>query len=112
MKFVSEYISRVKSLPFFRHNDFKANLIFVLIILLYFVLAEDLVTEMAKSKDEIGSFLAICEESRHSLTVIESVVFKLVILSKVYALSCPILIPKFIFCNQSGRSPPDKSFQI
>ena len=54
---IQKYYNAVLQTPFFENNDFNANLIFVLCIVFFIVVAEDLKSEMAKEKNEI-SFVA------------------------------------------------------
>lgn len=101
-------IRKIKNLPLFRYNDFRANFIFVLFILFYFVLFEDLGTEMAKDKDEIGNFLSITNESNHEISIIDTGIFDEISCEKIISLSNFIVINKFISFIYSGRSPPPK----
>ncbi len=104
---IQKYYNSILQTPFFENNDFKANLIFILSIIFFFVLAEDLGSEMAKEKDEI-SFI--------SATLTESVDFL-----NFNKIGLPVYSPELItflqiqntsFSKQisydfnSGRSPP------
>ncbi|MBK7160709.1 MAG: hypothetical protein IPH77_19750 [Ignavibacteria bacterium] len=44
---IQKYYNSILQTPFFENNDFKANLIFILSIIFFIVLAEDL-SEMAR----------------------------------------------------------------
>lgn len=66
---IIKYYRKIKSLPFFKYNDFKANLIFVLGIIFFFVIMEDLEKEFAKEKNEIGFFTSTLTESVDSITL-------------------------------------------
>lgn len=58
-----KYLNIIKDLSFFRHNNPKANLIFILGICLFFVIAEDLGNDFSIERDEIDSFIAVSEKS-------------------------------------------------
>lgn len=62
-KSFGKYLDFVKNLSFFRHNDLTANLIFILGICLFFVIAEDLGKELSVERNEIDSIIAISEKS-------------------------------------------------
>lgn len=58
-----KYLNFVKNLSFFRQNDLKANLILILGICLFFVIAEDLGNEISVERKEIDSIIAVSEKS-------------------------------------------------
>lgn len=106
-KIIQKYYSKIKSTPFFEKNDFKANLIFILSVIFFIVIAEDLGSEMAKEKDEISFLSATLTES------VDSINFN--------TIELPVYIPELITFLQtentsftsnlsydfhSGRSPP------
>lgn len=94
-------------MPFFRNNDFKANLIFVLGIIFFIVLAEDLGSEMAKEKDEISFYTATMTESVNSIyfNTTNPLIFTPVLITY-------LIIEDTDFSNHerfafhTGRSPP------
>lgn len=104
---VLKYYNHILQMPFFRNNDLKANLIFVLGIVFFFVLAEDLGSEMAKEKDEISFYTATMTESVNSINfnTIEPLIFTPVLIAY-------LTIEKTDFSDlnnctfHSGRSPP------
>lgn len=62
-KSFGKYLDFVKNLSFFRHNDLKANFIFILGICLFFVIAEDLGNGLSVERNEIDSIIAVSEKS-------------------------------------------------
>ena len=61
-KSFGKYLDFIKNLSFFRHNDLTANLIFILGICLFFVIAEDLGKEFSVEKNEIDYIIAVSEK--------------------------------------------------
>lgn len=61
-KSFGKYLDFIKNLSFFRHNDLTANLIFILGICLFFVIAEDLGKEFSVEKNEIDFIIAVSEK--------------------------------------------------
>lgn len=106
MRLITGNIRRIKRLPFFRDNDFRANFIFILFVLFYFVLFEDLGSEMAKDKDEIGVFLAICNETNNVNSITDTGIFDEISCENTIPLSDYIVINQFYCYIYSGRSPP------
>lgn len=106
-KIFSKYRSKILQTQFFAHNDFKANLIFVLGILLMFIIAEDLSSELAKEKNELGNIVAtltVTIDSIHfnqtnPLNYIPDVIAYLTIEDINYT-------AKHFTQYNSGRSPP------
>ncbi len=102
-----KYLKKFSKLPFFAHNDFKANLIFVLGIILFLVVLEDLEKEFATEKDEIGFFVTTLTGSIDSvnLGLISTTLFVPPLIGFQY-------IQNIIFTNTqkfdfpTGRSPP------
>lgn len=62
-KSFGKYLNFVKNLSFFRQNDLKANLILILGICLFFVIAEDLGNEISVERKEIDFIIAVSEKS-------------------------------------------------
>jgi len=104
---IQKYYNPILQTPFFENNDFKANLIFVLSVVFFFVAAEDLTSEIAKDKNEISFVSATLTQS------VDSSNFNIIVLP-VYSpeLITFLQIQNTTFSKQisfdfnSGRSPP------
>lgn len=58
-----KYLNIFKNLSFLSQNDLKANLILILGICLFFVIAEDLGREYSVERNEIDTIIAVSENS-------------------------------------------------
>lgn len=58
-----KYLNILRNLSFFSQNDLKANLILILGICLFFVIAEDLGREYSVERNEIDTIIAVSENS-------------------------------------------------
>ncbi|MBK7252476.1 MAG: hypothetical protein IPI04_00810 [Ignavibacteria bacterium] len=104
---IQKYYNSILQTPFFENNDFKANLIFVLCIVFFIVVAEDLKSEMAKEKNEISFVATTLTESVDScnFNIIELPVYspELITFLQIQNTS---FSKQISFDFNSGRSPP------
>ncbi len=62
-KSFGKYLNILKNLSFLSQNDLKANLVLILGICLFFVVAEDLGREFSVERNEIDTIIAVSENS-------------------------------------------------
>lgn len=106
-KFILKYFNLISQSAFFKHNDFKANLIFVLCILFFIVAAEDLGSELAQQKDEVSYVVATLNESVDFLNfnTLVPLIYSPVVVAYLTVENAEISNDNS-FDFSSGRSPP------
>ncbi|HMS65355.1 MAG TPA: hypothetical protein PKD83_08910 [Ignavibacteria bacterium] len=105
--FVSKYYEKISQTSFFRYNDFQANLILVLTIVLFIIVGIDWGTEMAKQKDEISHMVVTLTESLdfNNFCPVKSLIYIPQVIYHIHEED--IVIISFIIPEISrGRSPP------